>query len=651
MKESMTKKKILGNTLLFVGMMAYILLFGALFGQNNILIGVSTITAMLMLLERDLTIHPVQNTIKFAGLNLLTGIAAFAAGFSVWTAVPIHFLMMFIISYTLIFNLKNPLYLPFSLQYLFLIATPVTGDELPLRLAGLVVGAISIMALQMIANRKRISKNGDPIVISVCSSLLEKIDKKISGEVTIEMDTAIRKSIGSLRSMIYDQREEDYYLTEEGILRLNITAALEKIDTLLDSLEPRHAEGKVIQDVRMILNKAVEEDSKDIDAAELSKASEEVMDSYRTNPPQSSMQLRLLNNIDYLTDSLLALQQLAPEKRKIIRKIEEVPLKFKKFTLNSAPHHVSSLKMSYAIRMATGIAITGFLMDFFNLAEGRWMMFTVLSVIIPFYEQSHKKMRDRIFATIVGGILVWIIFSIFQNTTVRTGLLLFAGYLMSYVKVYRYSTILVTFSAIGSVVLITGETQFLTVERLFMVLAGVCIALLINRFVFPYKLSDANVHMGKMSNDILSEMLKEAKDAINGNAAVGSHSMKNLLIISTMVEERARVNLQAAGTDVADELFASRRLVSNTLYELLMWKEVHGMNEEISLESVEILERIEACWSTGTSYSALIEQLHASLLSEPILENKIIISMLLETADEFELIRIDDERMKPNAEK
>ncbi|MDW0110633.1 hypothetical protein [Sporosarcina aquimarina] len=215
LKAALTKKNIIGNTLLFVGIIGYILLFGALFGQNNILIGVSTITAMLMLLERDLTIHPIANTVKFAGLNLLTGIAAFATGFSVWGAIPIHFVMMFIISYTLIFNLKNPLYLPFSLQYLFLLAIPVTAEDLPLRLTGLVVGAVSIMALQMIVNKKRISKNADPIIKSICSSLLEKMDKKVSGESGAEMDTAIRKSVGSLRSMIYDQREEDYYLTEE----------------------------------------------------------------------------------------------------------------------------------------------------------------------------------------------------------------------------------------------------------------------------------------------------------------------------------------------------------------------------------------------------------------------------------------------------
>ncbi|MDW0110634.1 FUSC family protein [Sporosarcina aquimarina] len=400
----------------------------------------------------------------------------------------------------------------------------------------------------------------------------------------------------------------------------------------------------MLQDVRMILTKIVEESSEGIDAAELSQASEEVRNSYAARPPKSSVKLRLLNNVEYLTDSLLALQKLSPKKRKITRKLEEIPLKYKKFTLNSAPRHVTSLKMSYAVHMATGIAISGFLMDFFNLAEGRWMMFTVLSVIIPFYEQSHKKMRDRIFATIVGAILVGVTFSIFHTSAVRTGLLLFAGYLMSFVKVYRYSTILVTFSAIGSVALITGETQFLTVERLLMVLAGVCIALLVNKFVFPYKLTDANVHLKEMSNDVLAEMLSEARGAVSGKTTIGSHTMKNLLIISTMIEERARVNLQAAGEDVADELFAPRRLAGNTFYELQMWKEMHGMNADISNRAIVIIGQLETCWAKRESCKLVIQQLNLSLAEEPVLENKIIFSILLEIAYKFDEITTEDEQ-------
>ncbi|GAB4072651.1 hypothetical protein GCM10028778_04180 [Barrientosiimonas marina] len=46
------QKTIISNNLLFVGIMAFIFAFMALFGSENILIGISTITAMLMSIWR-----------------------------------------------------------------------------------------------------------------------------------------------------------------------------------------------------------------------------------------------------------------------------------------------------------------------------------------------------------------------------------------------------------------------------------------------------------------------------------------------------------------------------------------------------------------------------------------------------------------------
>ena len=46
-------KKIIANTLLFVFMMGFIIGFNIVFGTENTLIGVTTITAVLMFLEKD----------------------------------------------------------------------------------------------------------------------------------------------------------------------------------------------------------------------------------------------------------------------------------------------------------------------------------------------------------------------------------------------------------------------------------------------------------------------------------------------------------------------------------------------------------------------------------------------------------------------
>ena len=57
-------KKIIGNTLIFVFMMGFIVGFNMIFGSENTLIGVTTITAVLMFLEKDFSLNPVRTGIK-----------------------------------------------------------------------------------------------------------------------------------------------------------------------------------------------------------------------------------------------------------------------------------------------------------------------------------------------------------------------------------------------------------------------------------------------------------------------------------------------------------------------------------------------------------------------------------------------------------
>ena len=73
-QKIVTKQKIITNTVIFIFVMAFILAFKAVFGTENTLIGVSTITATLMLLGRDFTGQPLKNTLMFLGINLLMGV-------------------------------------------------------------------------------------------------------------------------------------------------------------------------------------------------------------------------------------------------------------------------------------------------------------------------------------------------------------------------------------------------------------------------------------------------------------------------------------------------------------------------------------------------------------------------------------------------
>ena len=153
MVKTLSKNAIINNTVIFIFVVVFVLLFKLIFGSENTLIGVTTITATLMLLGRDFTGEPLKSTLKFIGVNLLMGIGSAIAYNNIWLAIPINFIVVFTFSYIFTYNLREPLYFAFGLQYLFLLSTPVTIDKLGIRFIALICGALIIMLAQILVNR------------------------------------------------------------------------------------------------------------------------------------------------------------------------------------------------------------------------------------------------------------------------------------------------------------------------------------------------------------------------------------------------------------------------------------------------------------------------------------------------------------------
>lgn len=620
----MNKKTVISNTVLFMGIIGFIILFNIIFGAENTLIGVSTVTAMLMLLERDLTIHPVSNTFKLIGLNVVIGVGAFIADVNMWAGIPITFFIMFFISYSLSYNLRNPLYFPYALQYLFVLAFPVTIDLLPVRLVSLIFGAIAIMVLQLLVNKKKLTKSGNKSIEEICTSLQVKIEGILKGDLSKYPEGQISKEISSLRKMIMDRRADDFYLTEEGKVRLNISAALERINTLLKSLSQKDGNEEILYDLShclVLVKESLDDKSK---AEDLGRIFNEIVEKYHQQKNMSPIILKALSNIDYLIGSVVDLNSLKKETYNFVKKMEQIPEKFRKLTFGNRRNQTNSIKFSFAIRIAIGMSLSGFIVDVFEIHEGRWIMFTLLSLVIPIYERSHKRVRDRIFATIVGSILVLILFSIFQNATVRTLILMTAGYLMTYIKAYRYSTIIVTFSAIGSATILSGATELLTINRVLFVLAGTLIALLLNKFVYPYHMDDANKDLERMYQTTVEAMLVEIRELLQNKG--NSHNIRNLFMTTTMIEDRVELNLQSQDHLESVDWIGQKRSWAITLYEMFMWIEKHGISETISAfiyaNSKQLLE--------VSAHAKIAYDVNQQMIRTESIEDQIVLSMLSE---------------------
>lgn len=581
----MNKKTILSKTVLFIFIILFITTFIKMFGEENTLIAVTTVTGALMFLENDLTLNAVRNTLVLIGFNIFLGVMAYLATSNMYLGVLINFAVMFIIGFTLCHNLKSPTYLPFSLQYIFMLSSPISLDKLPNRISSLIFGALVIMGAQLIINRDKVSKAGNKLLTSICVNLNEKIRLIERKENTEEIDNKIKDEISKFRKVIYDKREREFYLPEESRIKLDILVALSRINLILNEVKKSQnvdiLEKKVIPLIENI--KICLEDKgnlKKLDSLFNEIIIEEEITDY--------ISLKIINIIELIEDDLYSLMKLEKKDYNLVKRREEIPENYKIAWRYRREISRDSLRFTYGFRLGIGIAFSAFIVDFFGLADGRWIYFTVNSINQPQYEMSKKKSLDRILGTFIGVIIITILFSVFKDTSVRGLIIMATGYVSSYLVQYKYKMICTTVSAVGSASLI-GNVGELGGVRILYVIIGVIIAMLINKFIFPFSIRDSKINLINTYNHIVEKMIKNVSDYIND--VTKDEEMKNLILYSGLIEERLAIINSSDAYDELSRYLTEQHLLVMNIYDLYRWVRKDEISKDKVLKSIEYIKK------------------------------------------------------------
>ena len=563
------KQKIITNTIIFIFVMAFVLTFKAIFGSDNVLIGITTITATLMLMQRDFTGDLLKNTLKFIGINLLMGVGTFIAANNMWLAIPINFAVVFTFSYVFTYNLRQPLYFPFGLQYLFLLSSPVSIDKLGLRLIALFVGALIIMLAQILVNKNKLATAGNKILLGVCESIEGKLKCLKAKSTNYDSTNNVQESLDKFRTMIYDKRESNYYISEEARVKLNMSVALENINSLLYDDNIKSIDSKTIDNLEELVSIAKATlKSKTKNGTNIKPKSYDInklLNYYEEKNVIDLLSLQIIESMIFLDETTTKINQLDKEDSKEISKASEKSEIFSKEAIKDILKGKNSPKYCYAMRMAISITIGAFIMNFFKLAEGRWILFTILSLTNPIYEIYKSKVPQRIVATLIGGIIIVILFTIFKGQTARLLIVMACGYLQSYVNEYKYRMIFITVCAIGTAAVVGNIEQF-TIERILMVILGSIIAIIANKYIFPYKLKNSNEQLRKIYYEAIKDMFEEIDTLLNGNARL--EIMNNLFVITSLVESKSRINKEIDNDKNYSEIVNIRRCLASNIYEL-----------------------------------------------------------------------------------
>ncbi len=170
---------------------------------------------------------------------------------------------------------------------------------------------------------------------------------------------------------------------------------------------------------------------------------------------------------------------------KVSRVAVAQPLKFKTLTDNLT---FRSETFRHAIRLTVAI-ILGYVVSLvFSVGHSYWVLLTIVTILRPAYVTTKQRNVQRVAGTLIGVVIVSVIFLIISNTTALLAILIISmlmGYSLLRVHYLAFVIFLTIFLVISLYFLNPLEFQSLVIERLVDTVIGSAIAFLVSRFLLP----------------------------------------------------------------------------------------------------------------------------------------------------------------------
>ena len=391
------------GTLSFIFIVAYINVFQLIFGPENSIVGVIFTIMMSASMARDLTAAPVRHLIAQSLVLVWMALAAY------WVnalPMPMSFMINFVtllgILYAFTYEYSSHLYFPYILSYLFLIyISPVSGAQLPRRLMAMLAGAVSIMLYQWFMGRKRVVETAKDVLCGMVDMISHYIDSRLEGGVDAPDFPYMRSRLYQLSRTVYERRKRILCISDASFYMVDAGRGLEHLLVLINELPAPlcRNDRDLLINVRSRLaafHSFLQQETGGIP----------LIDSSVPAAPESSKTSVLFqNSLNYIRDRLLHMTD--PQNRSRYR---ETSLSFR-FRLMAALD-LSPVRAVYALRTALVLSAAACLVQALGMPHGRWLLFTLASVSLPYADDVPAKTKKRILATITGGLASVVIYSL-----------------------------------------------------------------------------------------------------------------------------------------------------------------------------------------------------------------------------------------------
>lgn len=503
-------KKQLTN--IFVFFIAMISIFSFLiFGKENLLIGIGSISISITMIGQNYKSNKIQTFITLSVIQLILGLGAYISGYSSIIATFVSLSISFSIYYIFSNETKASKSSAFMTLYVLLLYSPITIEQLPKRLIALIFSSLVIMCLYFILSRYNFKKITNSQIINTIDLINKQLDLIKEGQVIEEFNKNASILLKNIELNIYDSIEKNKKLSIEVYKKEVVVLLLKKINTSLNYIKESEIDETLFKNLKFVLD--------DIKLYILEKISDNELKE-RFIKYDSNYDIKSLNS-DLKTYNYynlrLAIKELYRQldNEFIIQNLrEKISLRLQLKTdidILKNNFSMSSLRFNIAVKASILIATSIFIVNYFNIYEGKWIVLTLSILLLPYAEQSSKKALDRVIGTLIGAIIFGLIYKFIDgNIILITIVFLISLYMNISVRKYDIRCIFITINAIMAVKMIyQSSVVFKLIEyRIVLILIAALLTWIIVNLIFPYKIKNdiANIikHYIKFDNYIIS---------------------------------------------------------------------------------------------------------------------------------------------------
>lgn len=499
------KSKFRYATLNFLFILTFITVIQNIFGANNSIVAVIFIQIMLSTMHRDRTATPIKHFFIQTLVLMLMGVGScIAVNLPPQFALFIHFIIMFILLYSYTFEYLDDLYFPYILSYIFFVClAPIAFEQLPLRLLLILVGSISIILYQWIMGHTRIQKTSKNVLLTIIDETNDHINDIINHQPLKEEYQSLRSHLYRLSKLIYDRRKKALCISDAAFATLDVGRGLEALTIQLSQVnkESLLVKKELFYQITFYLScfkSYILQETDCLPAIDFSFL------------PLENKEIAIINTtLCYIRKSLLNINM--KDKKDTYQKT----ISSYAYRLQSLLH-VSQVRVLYALRVSLLLSISLFFIRYFNLEHGRWLLFTIASISLPYVDDIRPKAKKRILATLIGCTIGVVCFGFISDITLRTIILTLSGYITFYLTDYATTFTCSTIGALGGAMLskVFGITAVANVVgiRIFYILMGIFIVYITNIYIFPFYREKATRQLAKKyikTSTLLSQVCQE----------------------------------------------------------------------------------------------------------------------------------------------